>query len=133
MIHGTHNAEADQRNENIWISINGEFFRRDEAKISVFDSGYLVGDGVWEGIRLHHGVLVFVDDHLRRLWTAAKATGIELPFSKETLIKSIHDTLKKNFEDSAPQIDKNFPSMPSEARTSYHEKKKVRHILTQPH
>ena len=96
MIHGTHNAEADQRNENIWISINGDFFRRDEARISVFDSGYLVGDGVWEGIRLHHGVLVFVDDHLRRLWTAAKATGIELPFSKETLIKSIHDTLKKN-------------------------------------
>jgi len=96
MIHGTHNAEVDQRNENIWISINGDFFRRDEARISVFDSGYLVGDGVWEGIRLHHGVLVFVDDHLRRLWTAAKATGIELPFSKDNLIKSIHDTLKKN-------------------------------------
>ena len=96
MIHGTHNAEVDQRNENIWISINGAFFRRNEAKISVFDSGYLVGDGVWEGIRLHHGVLVFIDDHLRRLMTAAKATGIELPFSKDALITSIHDTLNKN-------------------------------------
>ena len=96
MIHGTHNAEADDRNENVWISINGDFFQRDEAKISVFDSGYLVGDGVWEGIRLHHGTLVFVDDHLKRLWTAAKATGIKLPFTKDELIASIHRTLSKN-------------------------------------
>lgn len=96
MIHGTHNAEADQRNENIWISINGDFFQRNEAKISVFDSGYLVGDGVWEGIRLHHGKLVFVEDHLKRLWTAAKATGIKLPFSKDELIASIRATLSKN-------------------------------------
>ena len=96
MIHGTHNAEADDRNENVWISINGEFFQRSEAKISVFDSGYLVGDGVWEGIRLHHGTLVFVDDHLKRLWTAAKATGIKLSFTKDELIASIHRTLSKN-------------------------------------
>lgn len=96
MIHGTHNAEADYRNENVWISINGEFFKRSKAKISVFDSGYLVGDGVWEGIRLHHGTLVFVDDHLKRLWTAAKATGIKLPFTKDELIASIKSTLSKN-------------------------------------
>ena len=96
MIHGTHNAEADARNEKVWISINGEFFQRSEAKISVFDSGYLVGDGVWEGIRLHHGKLVFIDDHLKRLWTAAKATGIKLPFTKDELIVSIDRTLSKN-------------------------------------
>ena len=96
MIHGTHNADADTRNENVWISINGEFFQRNEAKISVFDSGYLVGDGVWEGIRLHHGKLVFIEDHLMRLWTAAKATGIKLPFTKEELILSIKSTLSKN-------------------------------------
>ena len=96
MIHGTHNADADTRNENVWISINGEFFQRNEAKISVFDSGYLVGDGVWEGIRLHHGKLVFIEDHLERLWTAAKATGIKLPFTKEELILSIKSTLSKN-------------------------------------
>ena len=96
MIHGTHNADADTRNENVWISINGEFFKRNEAKISVFDSGYLVGDGVWEGIRLHHGKLVFIEDHLKRLWTAAKATGIKLPFTKEELILSIKSTLSKN-------------------------------------
>ncbi len=96
MIHGTHNAEADTRNENVWISINGEFFQRNEAKISVFDSGYLVGDGVWEGIRLHHGKLVFIEDHLKRLWKAAKATGIKLPFTKDELIASIKSTLSKN-------------------------------------
>ena len=96
MIHGTHNAEADTRNENVWISINGKFFQRSEAKISVFDSGYLVGDGVWEGIRLHHGKLVFIGDHLKRLWTAAKATGIKLPFKKNELIASIKSTLSKN-------------------------------------
>ena len=96
MIHGTHNADADTRNENVWISINGEFFQRNEAKISVFDSGYLVGDGVWEGIRLHHGKLVFIEDHLKRLWTAAKATGIKLPFTKEELILSIKSTLSRN-------------------------------------
>lgn len=96
MIHGTHNAEADERNENVWISINGDFFQRSEAKISVFDSGYLVGDGVWEGIRLHHGKLVFIEDHLKRLWTAAKATGIKLPFTKVELIASINSTLAKN-------------------------------------
>ena len=96
MIDGTHNADADTRNENVWISINGEFFQRNEAKISVFDSGYLVGDGVWEGIRLHHGKLVFIEDHLKRLWTAAKATGIKLPFTKEELILSIKSTLSKN-------------------------------------
>ena len=96
MIHGTHNAEEDPRNEKVWISINGEYFQRNEAKISVFDSGYLVGDGVWEGIRLHHGKLVFIEDHLKRLWTAAKAAGIKLPFSKAELISSIHSALSKN-------------------------------------
>ena len=96
MIHGTHNAEEDPRNGKVWISINGEYFQRNEAKISVFDSGYLVGDGVWEGIRLHHGKLVFIEDHLKRLWTAAKATGIKLPFSKAELISSIHSALSKN-------------------------------------
>ena len=55
MTHGTHNAESDSRNQNIKIYINGEFHQREDAKISVFDSGYLVGDGVWEGIRLYKG------------------------------------------------------------------------------
>ncbi|MAJ50527.1 MAG: aminotransferase class IV [Flammeovirgaceae bacterium] len=96
MIHGTHNAEDDKRNDDILIFINGAFIKRSEAKISVFDSGYLVGDGIWEGIRLHHGRLVFIEDHLNRLWQAAQTTSIQLPFTKEELVKNILDTVAKN-------------------------------------
>jgi len=96
MTHGTHNAESDSRNENIKIYINGEFFQRQDAKISVFDSGYLVGDGVWEGIRLYKGKLAFVKDHLERLWTAAKAIGLNIPFSQEEIIKRIQSTVEIN-------------------------------------
>ena len=83
MTHGTHNAESDSRNQNIKIYINGDFFQRKDAKISVFDSGYLVGDGVWEGIRLYKGKLAFVNDHLERLWIAAKAIGNSPRFENE--------------------------------------------------
>lgn len=96
MPHGTHNAEHDPRNDEVKIFINGEFFPRNEAKISVFDSGYLVGDGVWEGIRLHKGQLVFIEDHLKRMWEAAKTTGIELPFSKKQLIENINEVVEVN-------------------------------------
>ena len=96
MTHGTHNAESDLRNQNIKIYINGEFFQRQDAKISVFDSGYLVGDGVWEGIRLYKGKLAFVNDHLSRLWTAAKAIGLNIPYSKDEIIKRIQSTVEIN-------------------------------------
>ena len=93
---GTHNSVPDKRNDNILISINGELFRRDEARISVFDSGYLVGDGVWEAFRLHKGTMVFVDKHFDRLWQGAKAIGMMLPFSREELIEMIWEVLKAN-------------------------------------
>jgi len=96
MVHGTHNSLDDVRNNDIKIYINGEFHKRAEAKISVFDSGYLVGDGVWEAVRLAKGTLIFIDDHLSRLWNAAKATGIKLSFSKQELIKIINSVLKEN-------------------------------------
>jgi len=96
MVHGTHNAVNDDRNEHIKISINGELFDRKNAKISVFDSGYLVGDGVWEAFRLHKGVLVFINEHLNRLWQAAATVGMNLPFSKEDLISDIWKTLHTN-------------------------------------
>ena len=96
MTHGTHNAESDERNNNVKIYVNGDFFSRNEAKISVFDSGYLVGDGVWEGIRLYKGKLAFINDHLERLWATAKATGINLPFTKSELIEKIQSTVDVN-------------------------------------
>lgn len=96
MIQGTHNAVDDPRNESIRVYINGELFPRHDAKISVFDSGYLVGDGVWEGIRLHQGVLIFIDQHLDRLWQSAAVVGIKLPFSRVELVGKIWETLKAN-------------------------------------
>ena len=68
MATGTHEYVDDPRNAEIFININGEFFPRSEAKISVFDSGFILGDGVWEGIRLHHGRLAFIDKHIKRLF-----------------------------------------------------------------
>jgi len=96
MIQGTHNAVADPRNKDVKIFINGELFHRDDAKISVFDSGYLVGDGIWEALRLHHGKLVFLDLHFDRLWQAAKTVGMTLPFTREELIENVWKTLKAN-------------------------------------
>ncbi len=95
-MQGTHNAIEDPRNEDVSIYINGEFYTRKDAKISVFDSGYLVGDGVWEGLRLHHGQLVFLEDHFNRLWQSAKVVGIELPFSKADLKQKILETISIN-------------------------------------
>ena len=96
MIHGTHNAEIDDRNKDVLIYVNGEMLPREEAKISVFDSGYLVGDGVWEAMRLYEGKLAFVDLHLDRLWDGAKAIGMELGFEREWLVEQIEKVLEAN-------------------------------------
>ena len=96
MVHGTHNAIEDFRNNDILISINDQLFPRNDAKISVFDSGYLVGDGVWEALRLRNGVLVFLEDHFNRLWQSAATIGMHLPFNKEELTNKVWNTLKAN-------------------------------------
>lgn len=96
MTHGTHNALEDPRNKDILIYINGELFPRSEARISVFDSGYLVGDGVWEGLRLHQGVLVFLEAHLNRLYQGAKSIGMDIPQSRKELTQAIFETLEAN-------------------------------------
>lgn len=96
MVHGTHNAVEDPRNEDILIYINGELLPRKDAKISVYDSGYLVGDGIWEAVRLHKGQLVFLDKHLKRLWAAAAAVGMDLKMTKAELVDKIIDTIAAN-------------------------------------
>jgi branched-chain amino acid aminotransferase len=96
MVHGTHNAIADERNDKVLIYVNGDLVPRDEASISVFDSGYLIGDGIWEALRLHEGVLVFLDEHLDRLWQAAATVGMDLKMSREDLTTALWRTLDAN-------------------------------------
>lgn len=103
-MQGTHNAIEDPRNEEVKIFINGEFYARKDAKISVFDSGYLVGDGVWEGLRLHHGKLVFLEDHFNRLWQSAKVVGIDLGFTRAELKEKIMNTVAINEMDNDVHI-----------------------------
>lgn len=93
---GTHDALPDERNDGILVSVNGELVPRSEATISVFDSGYLVGDGIWEAVRLHRGVLVFLDDHLDRMWAAAATVGIDVGMTREDLTARIRHVLDAN-------------------------------------
>ena len=101
---GTHDYMNDERNNNILIYINGELLPRSEAKISVFDSGFLLGDGVWEGIRLHNGKLVFGKEHLERLSDGAKALDIELGMSLSEIEAAVLDTTKANSMTSGVHI-----------------------------
>ena len=117
MSRSTHQALADERNESIEISINGEFFPRHEAKVSVFDSGFLVGDGIWEGIRLHHGVFAFLDRHLDRLFAGAAATGIDIGLDRAGVEAALRATVERNGMDDNVHIrlmvtrgDKKTPS-----------------------
>ena len=96
MASGTHQYQQDTRNENILININGELFPRSEAKISVFDSGFILGDGVWEGIRLHNGQLAFIEQHMRRLYDGAKALDMDIGLSAAQLVERIKDTCVAN-------------------------------------
>ena len=89
MATGTHEYVNDPRNAEILININGELYPRSEAKISVFDSGFILGDGVWEGIRLHHGRLAFIDKHMQRLFDGAKALGSG--YRAEQIIANLKD------------------------------------------
>ena len=93
---GTHSYLEDSRNKNIKIYINGAIIPRTKAKISVFDSGFLLGDGVWEGIRLHNGHLCFSDEHFDRLINGAKQLQIDIGKSKNELINIVESTLNAN-------------------------------------
>jgi branched-chain amino acid aminotransferase len=87
---------SDPRNASILINVNGELKPRSEAVVSVFDSGFMLGDGVWEGLRLHKGKLAFLDRHLDRLYEGAKALAMDIGMSREELTKRLADTLDAN-------------------------------------
>ena len=93
---GTHDYRDDPRNASILIDINGELYPRDQAKISVFDSGFVLGDGIWEGLRVHQGKIAFLDQHLNRLYEGAKAIDMEMDVSTEELERRLRDCLQAN-------------------------------------
>ena len=92
----THSYLDDERNKNIQIYINGKLYIRSDARISVFDSGFLLGDGVWEGIRLLNGSLVFLQEHLDRLYYGAQQLAIEIGYKQKELTELILKTLSAN-------------------------------------
>ncbi|HJP97985.1 MAG TPA: aminotransferase class IV [Rhodanobacteraceae bacterium] len=96
MSKGTHDYAPDPRNASIRVSINGELVPRDEARVSVFDAGYVLGDGVWEGLRLHGGGLPFLDMHLDRLYEGAKAIDLDIGLTREELTERLLETLRTN-------------------------------------
>ena len=100
----THEYDFDRRNDDIQIYINGQYFHRSEAKVSVMDSGYLLGDGVWEGIRLHKGHLIHLDEHLNRLYSGAEAIAMNIGISRQDMTSAIMETLGKNEMESDVHI-----------------------------
>ena len=96
MSNNSHSYIFDKRNDDIIIFINGIYHKRKDAKISVFDSGFLLGDGVWESFRLHNGHLCFIENHLDRLYAGAKSLQINIPYNREKMKSAINDTITKN-------------------------------------
>ena len=104
MAQGTHDHQVDPRNENILINIDGELFPRQEAKVSVFDSGYILGDGVWEGLRLHKGRILFAREHMKRLYEGAKALDMDMELAPGEMLERVYETCRANAMESGVHI-----------------------------
>ena len=89
----SHDYIKDKRNKNIKIFINNKFYSRDKAKVSVFDSSVILGDGIWSGIRFHNNKFLFLKDHLDRLYDDAKKISLKIHLSKKQIAKILHDTV----------------------------------------
>ena len=96
MTQGTHHSADDPRNRDIRIYVNGELHPRTQAVVSVFDSGFILGDGVWEGLRVHHGRIAFLAAHLERLYEAAKAIDLDIGLDRTALTQALYRTLAAN-------------------------------------
>ena len=92
----THDYQEDARNQDIQVYINGKFFHRSKAYVSVLDGGFLLGDGVWEGIRLYNANLLHLDDHLDRLFAGADEIALKINRSKDEVKEMLYKTLEKN-------------------------------------
>jgi branched-chain amino acid aminotransferase len=100
MAKGTQDFTADPRNDAILINVNGTLVPRAEAVVSVFDSGFMLGDGVWEGIRVYKGRMAFLREHLDRLWEGAKAIAMDIGISREAMIARLEETIAANRMDA---------------------------------
>jgi branched-chain amino acid aminotransferase len=94
--HGAHDFADDPRNRVVLIHVNGSLVSRGEAVVSVFDAGFVLGDGVWEGLRVHGGQPAFLDQHLDRLWEGATAIALDIGLTRAELTARIYDTLRAN-------------------------------------
>ncbi|NIZ14048.1 aminotransferase class IV [Phaeobacter sp. HF9A] len=94
--HSTHDAEADARNDHIKIYVNGEILPKAEAKVSVYDSGFMLGDGMWEGMRLYDGEWAFFDAHMDRLFESLKAVSLDIGMDRQALRKILDETAAAN-------------------------------------
>jgi len=92
----THQAQTDDRNDDILIYVNGQIVPRAQAMVSVYDSGFMLGDGTWEGLRLYNGVWAFLQDHLDRLFEAALAIDLDLGMSREQIAAALEETRAAN-------------------------------------
>ncbi|WP_336922179.1 aminotransferase class IV [Aquipuribacter sp. SD81] len=96
MAHGTHDHADDPRNEDVLVWVNGRLRPRAEAVVSVFDSGFVLGDGVWEGLRVRDGHPAFLERHLDRLFQGATAIMLDIGMSREELAAALYETLRAN-------------------------------------
>ncbi|MBN9079557.1 MAG: aminotransferase class IV [Rhizobiales bacterium] len=93
---GTQDFVADGRNDGVLVYVNGALVPRAEATVSVFDAGFVLGDGLWEGIRLHRGKLAFLDAHIERLYSGAKAIDLDIGLSRAELVDAVWGVLRAN-------------------------------------
>ena len=93
---GSQDFAVDPRNADLRIYVNGNLVPRDQARVSVFDAGFVLGDGVWEGLRLHHGRLLFLETHLERLWKGLADIALDIGLTREALTAEIQRTLQAN-------------------------------------
>ncbi len=96
LSHSTHDAQEDLRNRDIKIFLNGRIVPRSEAMVSVYDSGFMLGDGMWEGLRLYDGVWAFFDEHMDRFFNSCKAVSIDVGMTKAEVLQALNDTAKAN-------------------------------------
>ena len=85
----THDSEEDERNQHILIYVNGDIVPREAATVSVYDSGFMLGDGMWEGMRLYDGVWAFFDEHMDRLFNSCKAVSLDIGMDKAAVLQAL--------------------------------------------